>query len=324
MHVQVGSGPPPLYGEDIVAAETVYKPNTETGRLFRHPIPQDQWQRLNAEGLSNMSFDDRAVALDEDSLFRNGGVTRLDNGAFDTIRVAFYVTYNPYGRTRASNFALRPHDVDYTTMHGVYPIDGDRNHHWSTNKRTILVACRGTDIFNAQDVYLDGQAFTQMTLTNKSSAVRNSNIYKTSIRSPVLNAQKRYPPGDNDYFATGHSLGGAFADELVREGLVLGTVNFNPLISVHDVHETTDSSKVSRLYVDTDFVLNALRANVGSHKLHPFYNTISVYDPLPNYKSGIQSHEMTTFRAGMRNSSHDNVVKTLLRPPASTVFNIVH
>jgi hypothetical protein len=316
MQVQVGAGPPPLYAEDIVAAETVYKPNTDVGRAFRHPIPRDQWIPTNIDELKNLSGREKALALDEDSLYRNGGVSRLENGAFDTLRVAFYVTYDPRVKRNKPLTSSSFTDVDYDAMQGVYPIDGDRLRPWDPTKRTILVACRGTDLANVADVTLDGVAMTEQIITRTSTAIRNSSIYKNYIRTPVLNAQLRYPTSANDYFATGHSLGGAFADELVREGFVLGTVDFNPLISVNDVSGgTADKRKIRRLYVDTDPVLNSMRTLLPVRTLGKFNDTITLYDPLPNYNTPIQSHEMTTFRANMRVGSTDSKVRTLVREP---------
>jgi len=302
LHAYFGAGPPPTYPEDVEASIAVYNPNTQAGRRLKAPLPQEDWHPL-AKNYRGWTPDHRAVALVSDNLYRNGGVARLEDGAFDTERVAFYVTFNPFGPRRSEK--KYPSPFHFTALNHSYPIG--QSSHWSTARRSILVAVRGTA--NKADFDLDYEAGLEMLSKQTSLTVRESAIYR-SIDTAVRDAQLRYPKNTNDYYATGHSLGGALADELVRSGLVLGSVDFNPLVSAFDTSGgTADPQRIQRLYMYTDPVRDALELTVPSEVLDKFNSTTTFHNPLDG-NNPLAAHLLHNFQAHLGNVLH------LLRPPA--------
>jgi hypothetical protein len=310
-----GCGPPPLYGEDVTAAALVYKARNKRQfpNLFgeREAVEIDPFE----EDASNMTIEQRAMALATDNFARHGGIERLENGAFDTERVAFWVTYDPSlgGPTVAERIKKRalnnvkhwPSAFHYYAMKHAY-INGasPKVEPWSLDRRTIIVAVRGTD--NKQDRQLDKEAGHEMYWYRTSNAVGESSIYLNDVRPAVLNAQLRYPTENNDYFATGHSLGGALADELVRDGLVKGAVDFNPLISAFNSRLTADPELVHRIYTQDDIVFSILKSLLPKMALKRFNDTINIVPTV--YKGVLASHSMDNFSAGLNENN-------LLTPP---------
>jgi hypothetical protein len=310
-----GCGPPPLYGEDVTAAALVYKARNK--RQFPNLFGEREAVEIDPseEDASNMTIEQRAMALATDNFARHGGIERLENGAFDTERVAFWVTYDPSlgGPTIAERIKKRalnnvkhwPSAFHYYAMKHAY-INGasPKVEPWSLDRRTIIVAVRGTD--NKQDRQLDKEAGHEMYWYRTSNAVGESSIYLNDVRPAVLNAQLRYPTESNDYFATGHSLGGALADELVRDGLVKGAVDFNPLISAFNSRLTADPELVHRIYTQDDIVFSILKSLLPKMALKRFNDTINIVPTV--YKGVLASHSMDNFSAGLNENN-------LLTPP---------
>jgi hypothetical protein len=310
-----GCGPPPLYGEDVTAAALVYKARNK--RQFPNLFGEREAVEIDPseEDASNMTIEQRAMALATDNFARHGGIERLENGAFDTERVAFWVTYDPSlgGPTVAERIKKRalnnvkhwPSAFHYYAMKHAY-INGasPKVEPWSLDRRTIIVAVRGTD--NKQDRQLDKEAGHEMYWYRTSNAVGESSIYLNDVRPAVLNAQLRYPNESNDYFATGHSLGGALADELVRDGLVKGAVDFNPLISAFNSRLTADPELVHRIYTQDDIVFSILKSLLPKMALKRFNDTINIVPTV--YKGVLASHSMDNFSAGLNENN-------LLTPP---------
>lgn len=306
-----GGGPPPTYAEDIEAASLVYKKPRVTGkhsRVLTHLLPPDQVQPyVPTRSLQGLSPSERVMIVVADNLATVGGVQRLDGGALDTTHVAFYITYDPYGGPRAEKSSSgewhpfrKPHNkfpsaFNFEHMKHAYPIGSTTA--WSLHRRTILVAVRGTS--SAADALLDVRQYF-------SDVIAESAIYKDKVRAPVRNAQLKYPRSENDYFAAGHSLGGALADELVREHLVLGSVDFNPLINTHKTIGTTDPAVIQRLYMSNDPVFAAL----AGKDLTPFASTIKMY---PSVAS--DAHSMANFMSQLDSSSASRSAATMVKPP---------
>ena len=308
---KIGSGPPPLYAEDVDASKKVYNSNTPAGRRLALPLFFDELKPLTKKS-KKLSQPDRAIALVADDLVRNHGISRLENGRFDTENVAFYVTFNPFLRTR-NTIQTFSQAFDYYHMKRVYPIGSSA--HWSLKRRTILVACRGTK--SSEDFYTDFIASANL-LTNRVTRylheisheagfmfpkpdlthienLQNDPIYKR-IATAVKNAQLMYPKAENDYFATGHSLGGAIADELLRHKLVEGTVNFNPLVSPYDTTGgTADPTKVQRIYTTHDFIRLGLLRSISPDILRQFDHTVTVIPDKNAFYAIGSSHLMHNF-----------------------------
>jgi len=326
-----GGGPPPLYAEDVEASALAYYPNSDAkapaGRRFHVPLPQSLWKPYSKHA-NRLTKEKRALSMVEDNLYRNGGVSRLDNGRFDTENVAFFVTFNPFGRQRNVIYKY-PQIFHYENLKNEYPIGSQA--HWNTLRRTILVACRGTK--DAEDIETDKIAawnilenrvtrhlhrlFGQNGNINLSHIenLSNSPLYK-KIASAVKNAQLSFPISENDYFATGHSLGGALADELVRQQLVQGTVNFNPLISPYDTSNgTADPHKVQRVYTQHDFVKNLLIAATPIDDLQQFDRTVTIIPDVNNAFDIGASHKMHNFQDPLKSNMDLHHLIHLLKLP---------
>lgn len=290
-----GGGPPPIMAQDIEGAKLAYEPNREGPRSFPHLVPPERLKPSDAR----LSMHERALAVVADNNATIGGVQRLDGGRYDTKRVAFYITYDPFGGHRATKNPVTgewrprttptnkfPDAFNWEHMKHAYPIGSKTP--WSLNKRTILVAVRGTSQKDPADISLDVRHL--LFGSSETNVLASDPVYRTYVRAPVVNAQLQFPKSENDYFAVGHSLGGALADELVREHLVIGSVDFNPLVNTSITRGTTDPAVIQRLYMSDDWVF----ALLAGHGLEPFKNTMNVY-PYTAGKSMLDAHNMNNF-----------------------------
>jgi hypothetical protein len=84
---------------------------------------------------------------------------------------------------------------------------------------TMLVAVRGTA--DNRDILTD--------LTIAAQDMANQSRY-TQDRDFIRQFQTQYPSGQYTYLLTGHSLGGAICDQLMRDGIGLQAITFNPAV----------------------------------------------------------------------------------------------
>lgn len=60
-------------------------------------------------------------------------------------------------------------------------------------------------------------------------------VYKRD-KAAVQQFQQEYPKDEYNYYAVGHSLGGAIIDSLIRAGLIKEAVSYNPAIQYRDIN----------------------------------------------------------------------------------------
>lgn len=113
------------------------------------------------------------------------------------------------------------------------------------SKGTVVIACRGTDSSDSEDVAVDARMFiklpttkifgTQITGNNNPPSFSGDPYYERTKNHIVSILQRDFiPSGSNqsykdfwDVFITGHSLGGALTDQLLIDGVGKGGISFN-------------------------------------------------------------------------------------------------
>ena len=107
------------------------------------------------------------------------------------------------------------------------------------NSKKVVVAVRGT--YDARDVWADANiALGRLHKTGR---------YKED-ESELRRFQTQFPPSEYEYHATGHSLGGAVADELISAGLIPSATTYNAAVQLK--HALNPNHQNTRFYNDHD------------------------------------------------------------------------
>ena len=112
---------------------------------------------------------------------------------------------------------------------------------YKDNGNTIVVAIRGTNPTDADDVKADGM----IALGQLESSAR----YKRDLNT-IQQFQTEFPPSQFDYYGVGHSLGGAILDSFLKRGLIKNGVSYNPAVQPQDFKNTTLPNQ--RVYMESD------------------------------------------------------------------------
>ena len=110
-------------------------------------------------------------------------------------------------------------------------------------RKTIVVSVRGTDVSDKQDLYADANIpFQRLTKTPRYMTDKNA----------VMELFKRYDPKAYEYYLTGHSLGGAIDNALIRDFPDFKyAMEYNPAFQPYDLI-SQQRGKVFRNYTDKD------------------------------------------------------------------------
>ena len=95
---------------------------------------------------------------------------------------------------------------------------------WVKGKE-VIVGVRGTK--TTEDVLTWG--------TIPLNTLDTTTVYKRD-KAAVQQFQQKYPPNEYNYYAVGHSLGGAIIDNLLRAKLIKEAVSYNPAIQYKDIN----------------------------------------------------------------------------------------
>lgn len=158
----------------------------------------------------------------------------------------------------------------------------------------VIVGVRGTK--NAEDV--------SVWPTIPLNTLGNTDVYK-GIEAEVVLFQSEYPKTEYNYFAVGHSLGGALIDILLRKGLIKEAVSYNPAIQYNDINGGLANR---RIYYGADPLYKIMGwwdkkseyipKDAFSQVLDKLYST---FGPLSSMITiPLQSHKFSNF-AGMGN-----------------------
>ena len=162
--------------------------------------------------------------------------------------------------------------------------------------RVIVLAIRGT-----ADA-IDAHADIALGLGN----LEISDRYRKD-ESDIRTLQKRFPISRYIYYATGHSLGGAINDLLIRNGLIRSAVSFNPAVEPNAVKNTN-----KRIYIESDPLYQTLvkgqqkpiadevRPSIKPDGLHSFLKRIPlVGNTMSELYHGYKSHQIDNFEGGL-------------------------
>jgi len=106
---------------------------------------------------------------------------------------------------------------------------------------TIIVAIRGTNTKDVQDLKADGLIAV--------GNLENSSRYKNDLET-LQNFQVENPQSKYDYYGVGHSLGGAILDLFLKKGLLKAGISYNPAVQPQDFIDTTLQNR--RIYIESD------------------------------------------------------------------------
>lgn len=138
---------------------------------------------------------------------------------------------------------------------------------------TIVIAIRGTA--DGRDV----AAWAPTVLGN----LANTSRWKED-EAVIRDVQKRYPPSHFDYYAVGHSLGGALADLALKAGLVKEVLSYNPAVSPEDAK--ADDPRHTRIFNNND--------PLGKLKKAIHASSRDIYREAANGVTGLlQSHQLS-------------------------------
>lgn len=144
----------------------------------------------------------------------------------------------------------------------------------NTTLKVIIIAIRGTDPKDSQDIAADvGIAL---------GTLKNSFRYKRDLAN-IIRLQKIFNPLEWWFAGVGHSLGGALLDEFIKLGLLKEGVSFNPAVSKSDYNTPTTNR---RIYLSSDPLYNLIGRFTVNHEVRQ-----SEQGPLA-------SHELNNFIGG--------------------------
>jgi hypothetical protein len=144
------------------------------------------------------------------------------------------------------------------------------------NTKTIIIAIRGTDPKDTNDIAADiGIALGNLTVSQR---------YKRDLAN-IKRLQKLFNPREWWYAGVGHSLGGALLDEFIKLGLLKEGVSFNPAVSKSDYTTPTTNR---RIYLSSDPLYNLMGRFTSNHEVRQ------------SNKGPLASHELNNFQGGKK------------------------
>jgi hypothetical protein len=153
----------------------------------------------------------------------------------------------------------------------------------------IVVAVRGTA--DMRDIQADLQIVY--------SGITNSSRYKEDI-NVIQQIQLKFPKSQYNYYAVGHSLGGAIIDELIAQGYVLEGLSYNPAV---DLTKFRNNPLHHRVYNSDDILYNIMGKFTKNPKVRK--NKLNwkqrVFGLLPFGKLGnsVKAHLLSNFVGGV-------------------------
>ncbi len=109
--------------------------------------------------------------------------------------------------------------------------------------KSLLIAIRGTKMSDKQDLVADAKIAI--------NRLASSDRYKKD-KSTMDAITRKYPPQTYDYYLSGHSLGGAIANQLKYDfPFIRNSVQFNPAFQPKDLI-WSQGSNTKRIYTDKD------------------------------------------------------------------------
>jgi hypothetical protein len=154
------------------------------------------------------------------------------------------------------------------------------------NGYTAIVAVRGTETTNREDLQADAEALR--------GRLGQSNRARKDLDF-MMNFKRAYP--NYQYIGVGHSLGGAILDLFLQAHLISRAISYNPLVQPQDLG---GNPLHHRIYHEGDFLYKLFGYKIPGIEVRKtknsmwsmlFNQTIPFYDSLKN-------HQLDTFIGG--------------------------
>jgi len=158
--------------------------------------------------------------------------------------------------------------------------------------KTIVVAVRGTDKTNVEDLKADALAIV--------GQLHSSERYQKDLR--LLNeVQSVYPISTYNYVGVGHSLGGAILDNFLRARLIRNALSYNPLPQPQDLG---GNPYHRRVYSSDDFIYKSVGRFIPNIEVRRtndgFLATLAKYAiPFYSWWNSVDKHKLDTFTGGI-------------------------
>ena len=112
--------------------------------------------------------------------------------------------------------------------------------------------------------------------------------------------QQDYPPEYYNYYAVGHSLGGAIIDNLIRRGLIQEATSYNPAIEYSDVNGGLPHR---RIYYGNDPLYRIMgwwdrKSEHRDSKYGQWVDVLTAFSPIPSAILGLEAHNLKNFTGG--------------------------
>ena len=153
----------------------------------------------------------------------------------------------------------------------------------------IVLAIRGSA--DMRDVYADLRIVNGS--LNKSPRYADDKAFITKL-------QQQYPQSQYEYYAIGHSLGGAICDLLIDDGFVKEAVSYNPAVELKYYKNTNNH----RIYNEDDLLYKMMGQYTTNHEVRK--NNLSLFGKFLNIsksgrlKNALQAHKLSNFVGGLK------------------------
>lgn len=171
-------------------------------------------------------------------------------------------------------------------------------------RKTIVVSVRGTDVSDKQDLYADANIpFQRLAKTPRYMVDKNA----------VAELFKRYDPKMYEYYLTGHSLGGAINNQLIRDFPELKfAMEYNPAFQPYDLI-SQQRGKVFRNYTDKDPLYRLGGRLFADKKVIPAQTTaVPDMGAVGTLYNGVAGHSLSNF-VGAGNSHFGDLDSSLTK-----------
>jgi hypothetical protein len=181
-------------------------------------------------------------------------------------------------------YSSNPHDVEDWKLIAPYTIGVKA----FKKGNVIVLGIRGTA--DVRDLLAD----IKIALGNLSNTPR----YKED-REYILKLQQQYPRSQYEYFAVGHSLGGAICDLLLAEGLVKEALTYNPAVEL----KYFKNSGNHRIYNEDDLLYKmmgqfTIKPEVRKNKKSFLQKAINL-TTAGKLVNGLKAHLLSNFVGGV-------------------------
>jgi hypothetical protein len=160
----------------------------------------------------------------------------------------------------------------------------------------VVVGVRGTKA-NAPDGNYDLTADSTIPFNGIPGTTR----YKRD-KAAMQQFQQEYPPDEYNYYAVGHSLGGAIIDSLIRQGFIKEATSYNPAIQYSDINAGLPNR---RIYYGSDPLYRLMgwwdrKSEHREPENRTWADFLSSVSPAAAVVAALPAHKLENFQGGKR------------------------